>query len=52
MYGPTRSDRIRNKDVQDKVEVASIVDRMKMKETKLRCFGYVKKRHICPNEDA
>lgn len=42
MCGHTKSDRIKNEDIRDKVGVASVVD--KMREAKLRWFGYVKRR--------
>ena len=37
-----RSDRIRNKVIREKVEVALIED--KMRETRLRWFGHIKRR--------
>lgn len=40
--GHTRRDRIRHKDILDKVEVAPMVD--KMRETRLRWFGHLKRR--------
>ncbi|XP_060182471.1 uncharacterized protein LOC132612165 [Lycium barbarum] len=42
MCGHTRSDRIRNEDIRDKVGVASMED--KMREARLRWFGHVKRR--------
>ncbi|KAG5610037.1 hypothetical protein H5410_021318 [Solanum commersonii] len=44
MCGHTRSDKIRNEDIRDKVGVASMVD--KMREERLRWFGHVKRRCI------
>lgn len=40
----TRIDKIRNEDIQDKVGMASMED--KMQEAKLRRFGHVKRRDI------
>ncbi|XP_060189176.1 uncharacterized protein LOC132618126 isoform X2 [Lycium barbarum] len=42
MCGHTRSDRIRNEDIRDKVGVASVED--KMREARLRWFGHMKRR--------
>ncbi|XP_059306273.1 uncharacterized protein LOC132057673 [Lycium ferocissimum] len=42
MCGHTRSDKIRNEDIRDKVGVASVED--KMREARLRWFGHVKRR--------
>ncbi|XP_059313669.1 uncharacterized protein LOC132064632 [Lycium ferocissimum] len=42
MCGHTRRDRIKNKVIRDKVGVASVAN--KMRETRLRWFGYVKRR--------
>ncbi|XP_059285302.1 uncharacterized protein LOC132038635 [Lycium ferocissimum] len=42
MCGHTRSNRIRNEDIRDKVGVASVED--KMREVRLRWFGHVKRR--------
>lgn len=39
-----RTNRIRNKDIRDKVGVASVVN--KMMEERLRWFEYVKKRRV------
>ncbi|XP_060184057.1 uncharacterized protein LOC132613816 isoform X1 [Lycium barbarum] len=44
MCGHTRSDRIRNEAIRDKVGVASVED--KMREMRLRWFGHVKRRDI------
>ncbi|KAG5597848.1 hypothetical protein H5410_039080 [Solanum commersonii] len=44
--GPTRSDWIENEDIQDKVGVTSVVDRIK--ERRLRWFGHVKRRCAMP----
>ena len=41
MYGYTRMDRIRNELIRDLVKVAPIED--KMRETKLRWFGHIKR---------
>ncbi|XP_070050863.1 uncharacterized protein [Nicotiana tomentosiformis] len=43
MCSPTRIDKIRNKDIQDRVGVASVED--KMREARLRWFGQVKRRN-------
>ncbi|KAG5592758.1 hypothetical protein H5410_043272 [Solanum commersonii] len=40
----TRSDRIRNEDIWNKVRVTSVVD--KLKEGRLRWFGNVKRRCV------
>ncbi|KAG5591403.1 hypothetical protein H5410_041917 [Solanum commersonii] len=40
--GYTRSDRIRNEDIRNKVGVTSVVD--KLREERLRWFGHVKRR--------
>ncbi|KAG5591785.1 hypothetical protein H5410_042299 [Solanum commersonii] len=48
MCGHTRSDRIRNEVIREKVGVASVVD--KLREARLRWFGHVK-RHETPGED-
>ncbi|KAG5581821.1 hypothetical protein H5410_052448, partial [Solanum commersonii] len=45
MYGNTRSDRIRNEDICDKVQMASIVDNVR--EARLRSFRHVKRK--CSN---
>ncbi|KAG5569172.1 hypothetical protein H5410_058938 [Solanum commersonii] len=42
MCGHTRSDRIRNEVIREKVGVASVVD--KLREVRLRWFGHVKRR--------
>ncbi|XP_055808172.1 uncharacterized protein LOC129876703 [Solanum dulcamara] len=42
MCGHTRSDRIRNEAIRDKVGVASVED--KMREIRLRWYGHVKRR--------
>jgi len=42
MYGYTRLDRIRHEVTREKVRVASIED--KMRETRLRWFGHIKRR--------
>ncbi|KAG5597845.1 hypothetical protein H5410_039077 [Solanum commersonii] len=42
--GHTRSDRIENEDIQDKVGVTSVVDRIR--ERRLRWFGHVKRRCV------
>ncbi|KAH0755077.1 hypothetical protein KY290_025347 [Solanum tuberosum] len=42
MCGHTRSDRIRNEVIREKVGVASVVD--KLREARLRWFGHVKRR--------
>lgn len=42
MCGYIKRDRIRNKVIRDKVGMTSVVD--KMRETKLRWFGHVKRR--------
>lgn len=42
MCGRTRKDKIKNEDIQDKVGVAFVVD--KIREVKLRWFGHVKRR--------
>ncbi|KAG5632971.1 hypothetical protein H5410_004688 [Solanum commersonii] len=44
MYGHTRNDKIRNKNIRDKVGVASVVD--KIREAIQRWFGHVKRRCI------
>jgi len=44
MYGYTRMDRIRNEVIRDLVKVAPIED--KMRETRLRWFGHVKRRSV------
>ncbi|XP_019256456.1 PREDICTED: uncharacterized protein LOC109234866, partial [Nicotiana attenuata] len=44
MCGCTRSDRIRNEDIRDRVGVASVED--KTRESRLRWFGHVKRRSI------
>ena len=44
MCGHTRRDRIRNEVIRDLVNVAPIVD--KMRETRLRWFGHVKRRNV------
>ncbi|KAG5625059.1 hypothetical protein H5410_010277 [Solanum commersonii] len=44
MCGHTRSDKIRNEVIREKVEVASVVD--KLREARLRWFGHVK-RQVC-----
>ncbi|KAG5582302.1 hypothetical protein H5410_052929, partial [Solanum commersonii] len=41
MYGHTRSDKIRNEVIREKVGVASVVD--KLREARLRWFGHVKR---------
>ena len=46
MCGHTRMDKIKNEIIREKVEVASIEH--KMRETRLRWFGHVKRR----SEDA
>ncbi|KAG5590548.1 hypothetical protein H5410_041062 [Solanum commersonii] len=40
----TRSDKIRNKDIRNKIGVASLVN--KMREVRLRLFGHVKGRRV------
>lgn len=40
MYGHTRRDMIKNKDIQDNVEVASEVE--KMREARQRWLGHVR----------
>ncbi|WMV40109.1 hypothetical protein MTR67_033494 [Solanum verrucosum] len=42
MCGHTRSDKIRNEVIREKVGVASVVD--KLREVRLRWFGHVKRR--------
>jgi len=42
MCGHTRSDKIRNEVIREKVGVASVVD--KLREARLRWFGHVKRR--------
>lgn len=42
MCGHTKRDKIKNKNIPEKVGVASMVD--KMRKTKLRWLGHVKKR--------
>lgn len=42
MCGYTRRDRFRNEVIQDKVEVASLAD--KIRKARLRWFGHVKRR--------
>ncbi|XP_070010966.1 uncharacterized protein [Nicotiana sylvestris] len=44
MYEHTGLDRIKNKVIRDKVDVASIED--KMREARLRWFGHVTRRSI------
>ncbi|KAL3328216.1 hypothetical protein AABB24_035713 [Solanum stoloniferum] len=44
MCGHTRSDRIRNEDIRDKVGQAFVVD--KMRKARLRWFRHVKRRCI------
>ena len=44
MCGYTRIDRIRNEVIRDLVQVAPIGD--KMRETRLRWFGHVKRRGV------
>ncbi|WMV41945.1 hypothetical protein MTR67_035330 [Solanum verrucosum] len=44
MCGHTRSDRIRNEVIREKVGVASVVD--KLREARLRWFGHVKRRCV------
>jgi len=44
MYGYTRMDRIRNEVIRDLVKMAPIED--KMRETRLRWFGYVERRSV------
>ncbi|XP_070035945.1 uncharacterized protein [Nicotiana tomentosiformis] len=44
MYGHTRLDKIRKDDIQEKVGVAPMDD--KMREVRLRCFGHVRRRSI------
>ena len=44
MSGHTRLDRIRNVDIRSKVGVVSIVD--KLRESRLRWFGHVRRRQI------
>lgn len=46
MCAHTQLDRIRNEEIRNKVKVAPIKD--KMKETRLRWFGHIKRR----SEDA
>ncbi|KAG5570500.1 hypothetical protein H5410_060266 [Solanum commersonii] len=47
MCGHTRSDKIRNEVIQEKVGVASVVD--KPREARLRWFGHVKRRLGSPS---
>ena len=44
MYSYTKVDRLRNEVIRDLVKVAPIKD--KMRETRLRWFGYVKRRSV------
>ncbi|XP_070017052.1 uncharacterized protein [Nicotiana sylvestris] len=44
MCGHTRKDKIRNEVIRDKVGVSSVED--KLRESRLRWFGHVKKRDI------
>lgn len=44
MYGHTKSDKIRNKDIQNKVGMTTVVD--KLREARLKWFEHVKKRCI------
>ncbi|KAG5623698.1 hypothetical protein H5410_008916 [Solanum commersonii] len=46
MCGPTRSDKIRNEVIREKVGVASVVD--KLREARLRWFGHVKRQADAP----
>ena len=40
MCDNTRRDKVRNEDIRTKIGVASIEE--KMRENRLRCFGYVR----------
>ncbi|KAG5627424.1 hypothetical protein H5410_012642 [Solanum commersonii] len=50
MCGHTRSDKIRNEVIREKVGVASVVD--KLRKARLRWFGHVKRASLrCPSEE-
>ena len=42
MCGNTKRDKVRNEDIRNKISVASIEE--KMRENRLRWFGYVRRR--------
>ena len=42
MCGNTRRDKVRNKDIRTKIDIASIEE--KMRENRLRWFGHVRRR--------
>ncbi|KAG5580522.1 hypothetical protein H5410_051149 [Solanum commersonii] len=49
MCGHTRSDKIRNEVIREKVGVASVVD--KLREARLRWFGHVKGGGLSAHEE-
>lgn len=48
MFGNSKRDRVRNDDIQDKVGVASVVD--KLHEVRLRWFRHITRSSRCPSE--
>lgn len=48
MCGHIRIEKIRKQDIQDKLRLTSMVD--KMRKVTLKCFGHIKRRKYVPEE--